>query len=79
MEHRSSSFPLVITTVRSEKRLATHCRRERAMHEGGHGLRRMRQVRVSVRFARETVEEIVPRGFFSLRLQMKGDGIALRP
>lgn len=45
---------------------ATH----RAKYEGGHGLERMRKVRVSVRFACETVEEIAPRSHF---VQMKGN------
>lgn len=31
-----------------------------AKYEGGHGLERMREVRISVCFARETVQEIAP-------------------
>jgi len=42
----------------------------RAKYEGGHGLERMREVRISVRFARETVEEIAP---WRLFVQMKGN------
>lgn len=44
---------------------ATH----HANYEGGHGLERMREVRISVRFARETVEEIAP---WSPFVHMKG-------
>jgi len=40
------------------------------MYEGGHGLERMREVRISVRFARETLEEIAP---WRLFVQMKGN------
>lgn len=34
-------------------------------NEGGHGLERMREVRISARFARETVEERLHLGILS--------------